>query len=951
MKKFINDSLTASYNTQYIVKKERFNKTAMLEHIYSGYVDLTEASMLKNYIRKSINKGSYNEVEIHYENNPLGRLKPTSSKEHKFIKAQTYQWNHTKYLTCSEFYNDIDIVNCHFNICGQLFKSFDLTNTYTQYFIDNKTQIMDNLIKDCNMTKKESKDTLLSLIYSSDTGLTKKIKKQYGTETTNICNFIKEIKSNRKNILNQFKNVTRYVKKTTDKKYNIIGSSFAILVQTLEKNILLAINKFFESKNCNVEALIHDGVHILKEHYNEKLLRECEKYVSTQTGFVIQLISKPFRPETQLENLIKFNCIDADEEQKIPVKRFKAEYLTQSSIFYKSQQNNIDLANKLHADKMNLVKSETGTGKTTMIKDLRKRFNTYAIISIVSRRSLADCHEIEFNLTNYQKVDDHDVNEVYQFDSIEKVETHGKPFILIIDEVASVCSHILNTMKKCSENRITLIDTLRELLADCKIAVGMDRNINQGTINFINSLVALTTKKSILFINDYYKVKLTPVTVYEDKYFMIEKIVNMLKNDKKVLVCSNLNNKFKREIVECVKKQLNLQSCDMLIYSGNEGEETINTSEWADKKLIAATPSIVYGVSSNYGFNVFSFYYKANHWTAFDMNQQINRERKPESINIYCEDNVRTPYGTIEQAKKEHTYNFKIVMDVNEEDAFLTYYPIILKLLHYQTYMDSYYLNYKHHLLDLLREKGYTNIRFNCKNITDTNKQSITKDIAKQKEYINNLVERYFKDDIDNKRALDILDKMAVFGLDNTELKKDKLDKKKEIIDKGISLFIDNHKYVQLVNYLLFITNCNGLKVNDKGHYISNTEDIYEITVKSNKFKVQLLRELKDKLGIKNNGDEYDSFDRTNFNEQINVDTNDLKKVFNSTKKLDNTRAALTVFYSQQLKKLFGDAIQQRNQNKKVLQKRYTIHTWNKEYVQMYNDIIDFTTFKSQYSF
>ena len=87
-----------------------------------------------------------------------------------------------------------------------------------------------------------------------------------------------------------------------------------------------------------------------------------------------------------------------------------------------------------------------------------KKYPEYEIISLVSRMSLADSHITEFELVNYRTTTNHGLNEVYQLDSLDKVDNLNKPFILLIDEIASLCSHFLNTMKKMSNNRIPFVE-------------------------------------------------------------------------------------------------------------------------------------------------------------------------------------------------------------------------------------------------------------------------------------------------------------------------------------------------------------------------------------------------------------------------------------------------------------------------------------------------------------
>lgn len=969
--------------TEYIKKTELFDVKAMYSHIYSGYVDIDYANELLDYVNRSIifDKKSYiNAITVTYEIPYIGRLKPFiyDEKQIKSVKTQTNHWNYTKYEICRNLYNDIDIVNCQSTLLEQLMQYNNLETKHISQFNKKREKILKDLMAKNNSSRKDAKKLIITLTYASEHDIIKQLKSKNISKIIN--SYVLQMLKNRKVLLErypQFKeeSIKRH---QDDNYYNLEGSAYALLGQTLERYCLLAINDFFIKNNREVGALIHDGVHLLKKQTNLEDLKKCEAYVYSKTKFNIKLKIKSFEEPIERLNKIHFNTLTVKEDDKFMIKPLNVQYLT------KLQKNNVDintnfgqldnndtgypLENDIEETKINLILSYTGSAKTQCTKNVTKRFSNYKILSLVSRVSLADMHATEFDIVSYKKASIHGLDEVYQTDSIDKINNINEPYILIIDEIASLCSHFLNNMNKMSNNRILFVKKFADLInnENCKLVMGVDANINDGTITFLKEL---SNKQIILYYNKFTIERKAPVNVYHNKINCVNNVIKFINNGEKVFLASNMNNEFKRQVVDVVIRNCNLTKNDYLLYSGDEGEKKIDTKLWQYKKLIVATPSIIYGCDSNYKFHVFGFYYKGLHFDAMDINQQLNRERQPSSINLYIEDMRSTPYITLEDTIKNSKSDMNITYSIKMLEI-LEYIKALRNLFYYEEYRKSYHNNLSHHVLDLLRSKGYTNINHIIDKCIDNNLKPLSKLCFQSK-----INEQYATGIIDNKKSNDITDKLQIFKLDyfdkefndennwysyDDNVKQTYLN----IITNHMNVFTNTKKFRQLLTYCIYK---NNMLVLDKSSdtlngkiYNLNNFDIPELILKSTKYKFQLLSELKDILQLIT-GQECKQITSKNFNDKINISNELIKniiKAFNYRGQLfELNRVNLTSFYMSKMRQLLGDCITNQNKNKKVtitsekgsIHKKYSINTWNDELIKLYDSICDIPKYYNQY--
>ena len=89
----------------------------------------------------------------------------------------------------------------------------------------------------------------------------------------------------------------------------------------------------------------------------------------------------------------------------------------------------------------------------------------------------------------------------------------------------------------------------------------------------------------------------------------------------------------------------------------------------------------------------------------------------------------------------------------NIRDNIIKYIQPLTELFFYEEYRKSNHINIRHHVLDLLRQKGYTNIKFvidDCKKIDHMN----------PKQYLETKIKKLYNGKLSTKQTDDIISKL-----------------------------------------------------------------------------------------------------------------------------------------------------------------------------------------------
>ena len=868
--------------------------------------------------------GKVTEIKDGFSKLNDGKLNVPNSVVYQMIMK-----NHLKSIVCKDIYLDIDIVGCQINILIQLFEYHHIDNDAIKNFMNNREEIMKEIGRSLGWDRDEVKAFIFKLLFNDIGNIEYQLKKD-GLNMNNfpqeLKKFIRQTYDGRTELLSHYPDIVHHAKiKKSNKQYNwnIDGCALAYLLQSAEKNCLIHMYEFFTNiKNIGVGALIHDGLHLEKVDNIKEILTECEEYVFNKTGFRIKLLVKDFKKEKPSITK-RFNELDnIDNIPGIEIEKIHSRYLTS-----KENDGNINLAPLLDGTKVNLVKSFTGSGKTEMMKALKSLYPV-DILSLVSRRSLSDKHAEDFEIAHYRDVHmNHSTNEVYQADSIDKIPDIKNDYILIIDEVASFGSHMLNKMNKMSRNRIKFVMKLSALMnhPNCKMVIGADHNINTGTVQFIKSL---TTKQVKLYINEFKPVNDKPVKIFHSISKIKNAIIRSYKDGDQVFICSNKNKRFMKNVIEPIIKHLNLvEGIDYLVYTGKRGLDRVNTSDWKDIPIIIASPAIVYGCDSNkINVHIFGFYFNSQHFDAMDAIQQLSRERSPLSINLFVEDIRSDMYENIEETKlSTQIPNVNILLGTEISIEFVNAFKSVSDLYFYEAFRRSHHLNMRYYLVEQLKKKGYSNFI-----LDDSSLSSTDIGVLSEKEY-DELTMKLIEFGTDDKTIEQVTKRLNSLRFFSTDIPNEKeFNKRYQTLmndPRTKKIIYDDKTYLEYQNLMMW-----KYEYYDDDDYL----DIPELQMRRVKNKIKILKQLE--LLIFDGQD--DDNELEGLDDLINslIVTFELKSKGRDTRIISKKRGKLKEIYWKFLYNILGNCVSKKIQRSRIsgVNKRTCIYSMNDNLIDHY---------------
>jgi hypothetical protein len=255
-----------------------------------------------------------------------------------------------------------------------------------------------------------------------------------------------------------------------------------------------------------------------------------------------------------------------------------------------------------------LIKSSTGTGKTTAIVELIKRINVgkgYKILSVVSRKTLASQHETNFkengiNMKNYEGLDPRKLNSsqylAIQIDSLIKLDTESwHDTIIFLDEINSMIDYVA-TSETMRSRRNICFNKLAIILRQASYIVACDADLSDMVINYFDDLQI----KTYLIHNTYQNCTGIKAYQYDSRDHIFSVLAQKLKKNIKFVACFDSVEEMNVMIKE-LQKLYPERVPDYKIYSAKAGANSdfLNVKEeWVDK-FVFYSPKVIYGVDYN----------------------------------------------------------------------------------------------------------------------------------------------------------------------------------------------------------------------------------------------------------------------------------------------------------------------------------------------------------------
>jgi len=319
------------------------------------------------------------------------------------------------------------------------------------------------------------------------------------------------------------------------------------------------------------------------------------------------------------------------------------DYLTNSDVF-----NDPLLFDKYHTI---VIKSNTGTGKTTFAAKVLPKQMKGKVLSIVSRQTMAYQHQKSFGFTNYlDKVDFNRFESDYLVCSLEQLSLINDTTIfeyVFLDEFASLLSHIKsNTMKLYRRENW---QTLCHIIINAQYIIACDATLNDACLYL---LTILRDKNKMMFYHNTRKNKTNVIaniyinglcsynniTYQPSDHLILDKMYNDIKYGKRFTVASDCRRLLQKVYQDCIIFSMNygFDLNDFVLFTSTEGNihDIANINYKCKDKFIFYSPKIIYGVDITLEYDNSYAFFHGSSMNAFAMLQQLGRPRKAKHLHI-----------------------------------------------------------------------------------------------------------------------------------------------------------------------------------------------------------------------------------------------------------------------------------------------------------------------------
>jgi hypothetical protein len=404
-----------------------------------------------------------------------------------------------------------------------------------------------------------------------------------------------------------------------------------------------------------------------------------------------------------------------------------------------------------------IIKSDTGTGKTTTFRSLmndRQFKKNNKFISIVSRVSLGLEQYETFNeegiwcewYENSGYEPDNRIGYVIQVDSLMKLKywcdvgaTSG--CVLFMDEFNSIVKHLFTSETLVKNGiRIPIMDLLVDLIREAKYVFMTDADISDQSLKFLDFILDYTDryddsvplKDKFVFIENEYKHNSGRPA---EELFNIENMIEMMKKTKKwICPCD--------EARSCHLLKEQIGDPNIIIIDSNVNKRY----NWDEHDRIIFSPKVIYGLDSVMERPVFCFYQETT-IDPKDMLQQINRNRNITKLYYLFQRKKckNTDFNTLADAIDD-TNNLKKWCEKNDHlhQEISRVHPIFQEVFNELKYnQDCYKSNPYAHFKKLLIERGFNDktnihqsIRQNTRQMLKVDKERMIESIHKDLPYV-----------------------------------------------------------------------------------------------------------------------------------------------------------------------------------------------------------------------
>ena len=326
-----------------------------------------EKTQLINYLNNSIDDNS---IKVKYVKNLYGRSLPQYSYGLHNIRRQV------RHTICKDYYEDIDIINCHPEIYEQILKHNNIKCELLTNYNKNRDYYVNLVRNEYNIDRDMAKILFIRLLYggSYDNWLNEN---NFKNKLECLIKFNKEMWRNNKIIVEHNKELAEWIK-TKKQSFNDSTLVSYLLqekeVQILEQLYCYSIQKKYITNN-NV-VLCADGMMILKENYNDNILKEFEELINKKFNINLKFINKKldsYYSDKFIDDNIDINEIKEIDNIDIDIKKLEDNLLTNEEL--KKISLEINTLTQLNNEIYFLTIEKLKKNKLSILKEFEKNKN------------------------------------------------------------------------------------------------------------------------------------------------------------------------------------------------------------------------------------------------------------------------------------------------------------------------------------------------------------------------------------------------------------------------------------------------------------------------------------------------------------------------------------------------------------------------------------------------
>lgn len=278
-----------AHPSSHIVKYELFDPDVMKSLLSDERYAYADRARLRKYYkgRKHPNEARaiYNYGKG-WETSQLGRLYPDSG-----CGLQSFSRDMRNPLT-AKYYWDIDIENAHYVIAQRLADERGLSTEAMKRYVSHR----DECLASVSSNRSVAKVAFLKILYGGDIKLYDALEPD-GEEPEGDLAFLMALKAEVDALMDRLWGECVEIRAHCLRKRNPKASVLSVVLQTVERKLLLALDRCLSENGRQMDVLIHDGGLVRKAEgesaFPTSLLRVAEEAILAETGYIVHLVNKP----------------------------------------------------------------------------------------------------------------------------------------------------------------------------------------------------------------------------------------------------------------------------------------------------------------------------------------------------------------------------------------------------------------------------------------------------------------------------------------------------------------------------------------------------------------------------------------------------------------------------------------------------------------------------------